>query len=82
MLLPFLNDQRKNEILGIALELAFNLKDKDMRPEAFSFIISYLSEPRKSEIIGEAFKLASAIKSEYRRSMALSSLAPYEEPGE
>ena len=62
-----------------ALQLAFNLKDKDMRSEAFSLIIPYLEEPRKSEIIGEAFKLASEIKSEYRKSRAFSSLAPYME---
>lgn len=79
MLLPFLNEQRKNEILGKALELAFTLKDRDMRPEAFSLIIPYLEEPRKSEIIGETFKFASEIKSDYRRSMAFSSLAPYVE---
>jgi hypothetical protein len=82
ILLPFLNEQRKNEILGIAIKFAFNLKDEDMRPEALSLIIPYLEDPRKNEIIGEAFKLANEIKSDHRRSMALASLAPYLESEE
>jgi hypothetical protein len=75
MLLPFLNGQRKKEIIEKAFELAFNLRDKDFRPEALSLIIPHLDEPIKTEIYVKALNLARGIQSESRRGEALSSLA-------
>ena len=65
------------------MKLAFNLKDKDMRPQALSLIIPYLDESRQKEILEKALNLARGIQSEYRKAQALSSLAPYlDEPEE
>ncbi|WP_279385129.1 hypothetical protein [Methanosarcina barkeri] len=38
-------------MLEQALQLAFGLKDKDMRPEALSYVLPHLEEPRKEEIL-------------------------------
>jgi hypothetical protein len=35
LLVPYMDEQRKEEILEQALELAFNLKDKGMKVQAF-----------------------------------------------
>ena len=42
-----MDKQRKEEILEHACELAFNLKDKGMRPQALSLMIPYLDESRQ-----------------------------------
>ena len=50
-LIIYLSEQRKQEVIEQALELAFTLKDKDMGPEALSYILPYLDEPQRKEIL-------------------------------
>jgi hypothetical protein len=83
LLLPYLNEQKKDEIIQKALDLAYNLKDKDMRPEALAVLIPYLDELRQKEILEKALYLAARIQSEYRRAKVICLLTPYlEEPEE
>ena len=82
-----MDGQKKQEILEQAIELAFNLKDKNMKLQAFSVIIPHMDESRKKEIIKKVVYFKHEVQSEYlrrgsaallRRVETLSFLDPYQ----
>jgi len=86
LLLPYMDEERKEKILGQSLELAFKLKNNVMKVQALSAIIPYLDESRQREISVKIIYFKHMIQSKYlhrgaaallRRAETLSSLAPY-----
>jgi hypothetical protein len=81
-----MDEQRKEEILEQSLELAFNLKNKNMMAQGLSAIIPGLDKSKKTEISEKVFYLKCMGRCTYlhkgadallRRAETLSSLAPY-----
>ena len=66
LLVPFMDEQRKEESLEQALELAFNLKDKNLALRAFSVIIPHLDESRQKEISEKAVYFKHDVQSEHQ----------------
>jgi hypothetical protein len=78
--------KEKKKIIEQALELVFNLKDKNMALKALSVIIPHLDKSRQKEISEKAVYFKHEVQSEYlrrgadallRRVETLSSLTPH-----